>query len=203
MNSGLTIRCKKSKGFTLIEVLVAVALSAILLGALYGTFFTVFNSGKSAEDSLDKHIEAGRLLDRITMDVHAAFYTANSPRTMFTGGQKGLSSILSFTAFVNPPVRKGYPTDDLIGVSYFSEEGEDGVRIFREVWNPYIGEKVKVEMLDGAGGFDISYYNGTDWVKAWDAVLEKGLPAAVKVTLRFKNGEKIGALARTMLKARS
>lgn len=191
----------KNKGFTLLEILITVAIGSVLLTVLYATFFTVFRAGRAAESTLDGHIKAGRLIDRFTEDIHAAYFRLQGKETFFTGEQKGLSPVVSLTAFTYPVLKKGFPTTDLSAMRYFMEEGEGGYTIFRESWNPYIGDKVKVEMLGKVDKFEVSYFNGSSWVKAWDSGLEKALPAAVKVSITLKSGEEFTALSRTMIKA--
>lgn len=192
----------RSKGFTLIELLIAVAVSAIILTALYATFFSVFRAGTVAGDALDEHIRAGRFTDLFSRDIHGAYFSPKTASSVFRGGPLGMGSTVSLSSFTYPVLKKGFPASDLAGVSYFSEEnGEGSLKVYREVWNSYIGEKVKVEVLDGVKSFEIEYYDGSIWVKAWDAGLENALPIAVRATVRLSGGEEFKGLARTMVKA--
>lgn len=197
----------RDKGFTLIELLIAVAIGAIVLTALYATFFSVFRAGSVAEEKLDEHIRAGRFTDLFSRDIHGA-YLGRKPRTTeFTGAPLGMGSALSFASFTYPVLKKGFPASDLAGVSYFSEESsgggvtDGGVNVYREAWNPYIGEKVRVEVLKGVRSFEIEYYNGSLWSKAWDSGLENALPEAVRATVKLPGGMEFKALATTMVKA--
>lgn len=191
----------RDKGFTLIEVLVAIGVSAVLLTALYATFFSVFRGGKAASDSLDEHITAGRFVDRFTRDVHGAYFKEKDPFAVFAGAPKGMGSSVTFASFTYPVLKKGFPTSDLTGVSYATEEAEGSLKVFREVWNPYAGEKVRVEVLDRVKSLEIEYYNGSAWVKAWDSNIEKAAPSAVRATVKLENGEEFKVLAMTMIKA--
>ncbi len=192
----------RSKGFTLIELLIAEAVGAIILTALYATFFSVFRAGTVAGASLDEHIRAGRFTALFSRDIHGAYFRPKTESSVFRGGPSGMGSTVSFSSFTYPVLKKGFPASDLAGVSYFSEEnGEGSLKVYREVWNPYIGDKVKVEVLDGVKSFEIDYYDGSIWVKAWDAGLENALPIAVRATVRLSGGEEFKGLARTMVKA--
>jgi hypothetical protein len=99
-------------------------------------------------------------------------------------------------------LREDAPASDLMGVSYFVEEGpgKEGLTIFREVWNPYINDRFKVDLIDGVEGFEISYFNGSVWSKAWDSTLEGVLPKAVKMAFRLKDGSMLSATSRTMIR---
>lgn len=193
----------RNEGFTLIELLIAVAVSAIILTALYATFFSVLRAGEGAGASLDEHIRAGRFTDLFSRDIHGAYLDPDPKASSgFRGTPLGMGSTVSFSSFTYPVLKKGFPSSDMAGVSYFSEEnGEGSLRVYREVWNPYIGGRVRVEVLDGAKSFEIEYYNGSVWVRAWDSVLENNaLPAAVRATVRLSGGEEFKALARTMVR---
>ncbi|MFQ5735874.1 MAG: type II secretion system protein GspJ [Thermodesulfobacteriota bacterium] len=189
----------KNKGFTLIELLIAVVVSAILLTALYATFFSVFRAGSSTGALLEERLRAGRFVDRFSRDIHGAYFKPKSETNPFVGEPRGMSSSVSFTTFTYPVVKKGTATSGLTAVSYSTEDTGEGLRVLRETWNPYIGKKTRVEVLARVESFEISYYDGASWVKAWDSRREDALPVAVRATVRFAGGEVFNALARTMI----
>jgi prepilin-type N-terminal cleavage/methylation domain-containing protein len=181
-------------GFTLIEILIAIAIASILLAALYGVFFSIHSGRERLEGRLDWHLDAGNFLDRFGREINSAYFKPRNPKTIFTGEKKGLTSVISFTAFVYPMIKEGHPASDLMAVSYFVEESNGEGILYREVWNPYIGERFKVAALEGVKGFEISYLNGKEWSKAWDASLENRLPDAVKASIVIGEGKEIDML---------
>lgn len=197
-----TFKTRDKRGFTLVELLVSIAVGAVLVTALYATFFSVFNAGDAAKEGLGKRIEAGRVLDRFSRDISSAHFKAGSRLDWFLGEKLGPGPVLSFTAFSYPMLREGAPASDLMGVSYFAEErpGKVGLTIFREAWSPYINDRFKVDLIDGVEWFEISYFNGSVWSKAWDATLEGALPKAVKMAFRLKDGPMLSATSRTMIR---
>ena len=63
------------EGFTLIELLISVAVGAMIITALYATFFSVFTAGESeAKGGLGHNIEAGRVLDRFSREINSAYF---------------------------------------------------------------------------------------------------------------------------------
>lgn len=186
------------KGFTLIEVLIAAALMAVLLTALYGTFFSILTGTKTAQESLDDYLEAGRFLDRFTSDVHSAYYKPKDDLTLLKGEKTSDGSSLVLTIRSYPSPRKGEPTGDFAAVRYYLDMSEGRQRIMRESWNPYIGEKFSAEMTGKIKDFEVSFFNGKDWAKAWDTGLENRMPMAVRATVRLENGEEVFATARIM-----
>lgn len=180
-------------------MLVAVALTAVLLTALYGTFFSVIRGTNGAEGGLDRYIETGRLLDRISMDARSAYFKPQDDMTVFKGERKGDNSVITFTAFARAPKGAG-PASDLVRVSYFAEKDGKAFRLFKEVSNPFNGESFKYEMIREAAGFEVSYFNGKDWARAWDASLERALPKAIKASVRLKDGAEVSAIAQTVIR---
>ncbi len=185
----------EQRGFTLIELLIAVSITAILMTALYKTFFSVLKVGDVVEENLDKYLEAGRFLDRFEQEVNAAYYKNTNPKTIFSGEKRRMTSEVSFTTFTHSILKEGMPTSDLSAVRYFVDEEKEGDVIYKEIWNPYIGKRFKFEVMKGVKGFEVSFLNGKDWALAWDSSLEKRLPEAIKVSIAIEEGKELSAIA--------
>jgi len=180
-------------------VLVAIGIGAILLTVLYATYFSVFRGASSAETLLEDRLRAGKFADRFSIDIHGAFIKAGDERSRFQGGPRGMGSEVSFTSFTYAAVRENSPASGLTGVAYYTEEAPEGLRLRREVWNPYLGERSGAVVLSGVKSFEISYLDGSSWVKAWDSAGEGRLPEAVRATVTLSRGEEFKVLARTMV----
>lgn len=181
---------KNDNGFTLIEVLVATAIAAGMLVALYASFFSVIRGRDSVDAALERTREMSRFLDVFSSEVHSSFYSDKNAVTFFSGDSSIGASRLSFTAFSYPLVAGDRPASDVIAVRYSLQDAGGGVKtLFRETWNPYSATNdapMKAEVIEDVEGFDVSYYNGSDWSKAWNAKFDKKLPVAVKVVLAIK-----------------
>ncbi|MFQ5587107.1 MAG: type II secretion system protein GspJ [Thermodesulfobacteriota bacterium] len=189
----------RDRGFTLIELLIGVALTAILLTALYGTFFSILRGGERIERETESYLAAGRFTDRFSREIRAVFFSAKNPVTLFRGGLSGTTSTIVFTTITYPALREETPTSDLVVVRYFVEEGEKDTTIVRETWDPYRGEPFRASIVEGVREFNVAYYNGSDWAGAWDGELEKRLPEAVKATVTLNDGRTISSIARVMV----
>jgi general secretion pathway protein J len=198
------------RGFTLLEVLVAVALASIVIIALYSSFFSVLRGQSDIDTSLERTREISRFLETFSKEIQSSFFKADSPWTGFAGTEEdkfGRSlSRLTFTAFTYPAFSANRPAGDLLSIRYYVEDKEGKHVLYKETWNPYADEKtgvLKAEVVEDINGFEILYYNGRDWAKAWDAKLDKTLPGAIKVTLSVKDrGEvkEFSSVARTMIR---
>lgn len=191
---------KESRGFTLIEVLVAVGLTAILAAALYSTFFSISGAGSRAGKTVDGYIEAGYFLDRFSKEVRSSYYRRTNQLTFFNGGRQGEAGAITFTTLTYPVVSKDAPSGDLRAVNYYVRE-EGGKRdLMKEVWNPFQSEKFTVEAVENIKSFEVTFFNGKDWAGAWDASLEGQPPKAVGVKVVLSTGEELSATARTMIR---
>jgi hypothetical protein len=179
---------------------VAVAVSAILVTALYATFFGVFRAADASETGLNRRIETGRLVLRLSRDVRSAYFKPGLPQSRFFADKKGLNSFVSFATVTRPVIGSGSPSSGLVGVRYFVEEGPDGLSVFKEAWDLFREEKTSVDLIAGVESFEISFYNGRDWAKAWDSDLEGALPHAVKVELALTDGETASMVSRIMVR---
>ncbi len=188
------------RGFTLIELLVSIAVGAMLITTLYATFFSVFTAGAEAKGGLGYKIEAGRVLDRFSRDISSAYFDPALPASRFLGEFMGTGGILTLTTFAHSPKTGTAPASDLIGVHYFAEDGPDGLSIFKEVFNPYFNKRFTVNLIDEVEAFEISYFDGKGWSKAWDSALEGKLPQAVKLSLTLKGGTLLSTTPRTMIR---
>jgi general secretion pathway protein J len=185
----------RNRGFTLLEMLIVLALLVILGGALYGTFFSLMRGRDTATAKMDKRRELSVTLDQLRRELSSAFYGPNNSRLHFVVEDRDYfgkpASTLDFTAFVSPRV-SGQALSDQVQLVYKPVEKEKKLLLSRQekdifhsnVPSPY----PQMEELEG---FLVECYDGTKWVKSWDTTLNgNNLPKYVRVTITLKEGEK-------------
>ncbi len=191
---------RNNGGFTLVELLVAVAITAVLLASLYAVFFSVAGAGGRASEEAFRHVEAGRTLERMASEVRSAYTRRGNTRTFFKAGSQRRHSELSFTLFTYPVQGGDAPRSDLLAVSY--SVGRDGQRrhLVKEIWSPFTAEKMSFRAVEDIKGFEVSLFNGKDWSKAWDSELEGSAPRAVAVKITLGTGEELAMTAPLMIR---
>ncbi len=186
------------RGFTLIEVLIALFLTAVLLTSVYYTFFSMLESREVISEEFERQREVRRFIDLLGMEIESAYVSGSNKNTLFTGYERGLGAKkfarLEFTYFTHTVVAKDNPAGDLKTVRYSVEEGEEGrTYLFKERWDAFIGlggkGSFKVEAVEDILGFNATYFNGNSWVKAWQNSTGIGAPEAVKFVLTVRKGE--------------
>lgn len=185
---------KSEKGFTLLEVLIALVLLALLSGALYGTYFSVIRGSAAARERTEPLRDARVTLDLLRRELSSLYYAQGNERLHFVVEDRDIfgrpASILDFTAFTVP--RSGSsPSSDVMAARYRPvRDEEDQLILSREARDLYLDVKSLPYPLTGRiEGFLVECYNGTDWVKSWDTRLNGRLPKAVRVTLLVKGDD--------------
>lgn len=190
----------QNKGFTLLEVLVAMTLLVILSGALYGTYFSLMRGSETAVAKMEARRELSTTLDQLRRELSAAFYNntpvlnkSQEPRFVvedrdFFGKP---ASTLDFTAIV-PPRSDGLTASDQVQVVYKVVEREKKLLLARQARDRYVTvDPLPYPQMEELEGFLVECSDGGKWVRTWDTKLNAvGLPKAVRITLMVKEGEK-------------
>lgn len=185
-------------GFTLLEVLIALALLGMLAGGLYGTYFSLLKGRESAVAGMEARRELRTTLDLLRREINSALYSdlysRNNKKLHFTVEDKDIfgrpASVLAFTA-IAPPQPGGQAISDQIDLKYEILERDKKMILSRQIkdisHSPDPGRYPQMESIEG---FLVECLNGNKWVKSWDAVTNLGLPKLVRITVTVKDGEK-------------
>lgn len=196
--SGVVARCdgscgrrlgaaKSRGGFTLFEVLLAVALAAVLSGGIYA-FLVTLQLRQGQILSLSERMRGGsRLIERLEGDVLASV-TGTPGRGAGIDGEHDRVRIL--TRGVTPPLAGGVrtPLGDLQGVE-MTFDGAAGVvraRRFDALGGTPAGEAEVI--AEGLERVRFRYHDGRAWRGSFQSLQAGGLPAAVEVAIWFGQG---------------
>lgn len=183
-----------NKGFTLLELLIALALLAILSAALYGTYFSLMRARETATAGMESRRELRVTLDMLRRELSSAFYNRTNKRLHFVVEDRDIfakpASTLDFTA-ISAPSGSILPTSDLVTLRYQPVEKEKKIVLGRQVKDLFVTqEPARYPQMDEVEGFLVECYDGAKWVKSWDTAINAGLPKSVRVTVRVREGEK-------------
>jgi len=182
------------RGFTLLEILIALALLGVLAGALYGTYFSLIKGRESAVAGMEARRELRTTLDLLRRELNSALYSRNNKRFHFSVENRDIfgkpASVLAFTS-IAPPQAGGQIISDQLDLKYEIVERDKEMILTRQAKDIFhAGEAARYPQMERIEGFLVECQNGDKWVKVWDSAINFGLPQAIRVTVTVKDGEK-------------
>ena len=185
-----------NRGFTLLEVLIALVLMAILMTALYGSYFAVIRARDRAAEGMEARRELGATLDLLRREISSAKYTANdNQRLRFVVEDRDNfgkpASNLELTTLA-PPSGLSHPESGIIDVQYrMLKKDKQQILTRREQDVFFSSDTVPVyPQMEHISAFLVECYDGSKWVKSWDTALNGTLPKQVRITVQFEEGGK-------------
>lgn len=186
-------------GFTLLEVLIALALLGVLATALYGTYFSLIKGREAANEGMEARRELRSTLDLLRRELNSAYYRKDiNPNAInrfhFTVEDRDIfgkpASTLAFTA-IAPPQAGGQTVSDQLDLKYEILEQEKKMILSRRAKDLYhSAEPARYPQMESLEGFLVECKNGDKWVRSWDMTLNTKLPDAIRITITVKEGEK-------------
>jgi len=198
------------RAFTLIEVMIALAVFAIILAAMNGIFWGALRLRNKSVESIDAALPKERALTIIRNDLEnivppgGRFFTPFTT-TGTTTNSNGQS--MNSTPGQNSPeftTSNGVIDDstgwgDIQHVSYQlvistnGNAGRDLVRVVTRNLLPSVQQQASDQqaILTGVQNIFFSFHDGTTWKETWDSTNELlRLPRAIKVQLEMANTER-------------
>jgi general secretion pathway protein J len=196
------------EGVTLIEVMVAITIFAVVGTMIYGTLVSTARHKEKLQEEIDRHHALEAALERMAREISMAFVSAQPnpssslqvTKTAFYGVDRGNRDRLDFTSFSHRRLFRNAHESDQNEISYFlandpSDAGE--TVLARREQNridddPTRGGRVEV-LLEGVESLEFEYLDPTThlWVMRWDTRNAAGqpnrLPTQVKIRLRVKD----------------
>ncbi len=201
-------------GFTLIEVLISIAILAAITAMLFGAFSALKRSKDGLGRLQDRQREGRLAMARITRELQSAFISAHTPlnqallvqKTLFKGQRGSPADRVDFTAFANRRLDRNAHVSDQCELSYYGSPNPDDPsindlvrRIDTELdLEPDKGGRVEVLATD-IDLFDLQYLDAQtgEWQESWDTSQSTGqpdrLPLQVRVILVLNQGSRSAA----------
>ncbi len=195
MNRGRSCR-RPTRGFTLVELMVAALMSAFVLGAVSVSLSQLSRAKSGSREQLAAHLRADAALNAVRRDVVTVLrdpdlfwtrlliidHSASSPY-----GPMDRDEILVFNAQLRPIRDLDFIGDGAEFEAHLRiDEDPDGIVLWRRrdaVPDEYPrGGGVATPLISGVVGLSLEAYDGELWNPSWDSDFD-GLPLAIRVTV--------------------
>ncbi len=175
---------KTINGFTLIEILVAIAILSIIFLTIYSTFFLLQRATENSDEAITKLQEARRAVEIIRCELESAVYNENIKDTQIKIKDKDYygkpASEIIFTTFIT--LKPG-----LSKLSYYVEEKDGRLTLYKKFESKLAREPENTtDLIEGIEGFLIEAEFENNRVKTWDTEINKKIPEQIRISLIFR-----------------
>ena len=179
---------KRSAGFTLIEVLIAVSLTAIVLGSIYGVFTSVFAARQRvlAESEIS---QIGRVLfERFGRELRGAWVpTTGNKFFLATTDRDGRPELRFATASTTlAATGRGGMAALRYGLQPMLEGPSDRLYLVRSEEPYHLRDRLdngSYPLTGNVKSVTWRFYGASGWVESWSATQSNRLPQLVEMTV--------------------
>jgi prepilin-type N-terminal cleavage/methylation domain-containing protein len=198
------------RAFTLIELIIAMSIMVIVLGAVTSAFFGALRLRDRTVGALERSLPAEEALSIIRADLANLVISTNT-NSIFFAPLRTLNQTNILPGQVGPDFYTSraeleglVPCGNIEKVDYLLTAAKDGSAgpgqaLVRAVThnllpvNQLPAPEEQQTLLHGVQSLVFSYYDGTRWDAVWDTTQQTNLPSAIKVQIRL--APQPGALA--------
>ena len=177
-----------NEGFTLVEVLVSLALLTIVVGSVYATFHTAQRAINRFQGISLKYHEARTTLDHIRREIESALFEPLPQEkeenfTRFIIKDRDVfgksTSALHFTAFSSQ-------YNSVQDIQYYIEEQNGHLTLFKKQGPAVLSEDdYSIELIEDIVSFTVETVFDRKWVRTWNAEETGGIPERIRITIEF------------------
>jgi general secretion pathway protein J len=204
----MAARRPSSSGLTVLEILIAVAIFAIVTTLLWGTLQGTLTAKRRVEATQDRYRSVRLALNRMARELSTAYLSTNEPlsaverRTFLVGEDRGDTDRLRFSALAHVRLREGAHESDQSIIQYYlapdrsdSTTGRHALHLWRRETRRLANEPVEkitgeaYVLCPDVSALQLSYYDprNREWRSDWNTLALDGqanrLPTRVRISL--------------------
>ncbi len=183
---------QSKNAFTLLELLVAMSIMAVITTAMYSTLYIAFRAKDSLENAITPFADINAVFDVIRSDLACAIDPEMSLSGAFVGEESAINDNSSISFYTSNYI----PGEDEIACDVYQTEYSlekydqwDGYALVKRSATNLLSQsevESRTEILcRGILSFEIEYYDGASWTTSWDSenMTYTLLPPLVKITI--------------------
>lgn len=176
---------RRGRGFTLIELVIAIAIMSVVLAALYSSFLLADRALVQVGESSLKLQESRAFVDTLKRELEAVRYSRDNSFCVFKMDDRDFygRQASSLTMTTTTPLMKG-----LAKINYAIEERDGSLVITKSMVSAFSqeAEENRVDLVEDIESFTLQAKYQDTWVKTWDSSLSETAPDEVKITLTMR-----------------
>ncbi len=181
------------RGFTLLEVLISLAIFSVITAALYSTFFLSERAVRGMDDSLLRLHELRTTMDVMEREIEAAAKGKPREEKAFEIKDRDYfgmqASELSFRTF-------SAPSAGASGISYYVEKDEDNkLNLIKKLTPLNRKDGIEAPVLEDIESFSVEIKERGSWLKVWN---RDDIPVEIRITIDLKLGDRSMKLSQTV-----
>jgi len=177
-----------------LELLLALAITALVLAAAYTTLFSLSRAQENAARGMEQRRALRNSLDLLRRELSSVLFRAGDQRFRFLVQDRDFygkpASTMQYATLAPPS--EGL-SSDLVRVRYQTVEDDGGTVLLQRASQGLFltGEhKSGYPLLDSLQGLLVECYDGNKWVKTWDTSMTASLPKMIRVTVTLQEGDR-------------
>lgn len=168
-------------GFTLIEILVAVAIIAVILSMVYGSYFATSKSTQIYKARIALFQQGRKVLGQMARQIRC------SHADYFNGDPDAQSGEILHLVTTNGIFVDQEPTDGLFKVIYKFDKSKGLLSLsqtrFVGTSEGLVKKREWQPIADNIDGIELTFFDGQKWLNKWEFKDKKKLPCAVKIEI--------------------
>lgn len=193
----------RDSAFTLLELLLATAIGAIVLLVVNATFFSALRLHNTTHEKIGDDLAVQRALGIVRRDLAGLMVPASPQSTtakfagQLTSDATSINDLDNHSERVTPDLYTNSgridgwtPFAEVQMVSYYLTAAADGgptkdlVRVLTRNLLPAAEPTTENQtLLSGVSAAGIAYFDGENWLETWDSTTTLSLPTAIKFSL--------------------
>jgi general secretion pathway protein J len=202
----MSVRCSQAEGFTLIEVMVSIAIVAVMMTLIWSSFSLTVRSKEHIEKVEERYHQVRLAMNRMAREISMAFLSMHDemgtqqPRTRFVSQRNSSIDELLFSSFSHMPLQANAKESDQSMIRYFSasDPQERSItnlmrRESRRLGSEHPGEDGPAfVMIEDIEELHFKFFDEVknEWRDTWNTMSVDGqpgrLPQKVKITLTLR-----------------
>jgi general secretion pathway protein J len=194
----------RSRGLTLLEVIVSIGILALVGSLIYGAFDGMAKSRRGLSRIDDRYHQGRNAIERMAREVQSAFISRHVPPQgsvmMRKTGFMGQKDRLDFTSFAHRKTGRDAHESDQCEIGYtIGRDPDSGHYDLLRRESKYIDDKIDQGgaasvLAEDVESLSFAYLHPItmEWTDSWDSTQAAGqpelLPLAVKITLVLRGG---------------